>query len=152
MKQFPQTPWYSGLVTLGLCLALLSSAEVSAAVVPDQQGWIEIDYGPLLDRRQLTHSGDSVGVLLDRLASKPANLADGGRSERLFLSLLDPLLEPYAFVLPDAVDSYKQTEGAPYVEIGHLWHPGAAQPGWVELLRARHFLVESDGTGRMRFF
>ena len=61
--------------------------------------------------------------------------------------LLDPLLEPYAFVLPDALDSLSPTRGKFHAEIGSLWQPGAAQPAWVELLRARRFVVESDGGG-----
>jgi len=31
----------------------------------DASGWITIDYGPLVDRRRLTHSGESIGTLLD---------------------------------------------------------------------------------------
>jgi len=30
-------------------------------------GWVDVDYGPLVNRRELTHSGDSVGGLLVRL-------------------------------------------------------------------------------------
>jgi hypothetical protein len=36
------------------------------------------------------------------------------------------------------------------VEVGGLWEPGAAQPAWVELARARRLLIESDGEGRLR--
>ena len=44
-------------------------------------------------------------------------------------SLLDPLLEPYAFVLEDALDSLEPVPDPPMVEVGALWQPGEAQPG-----------------------
>src|SRR5262245_10128741 len=30
-------------------------------------GWLEIDYGPLVDTRRLTHSGESIGMVLKDL-------------------------------------------------------------------------------------
>ena len=36
------------------------------------------------------------------------------------------------------------------VEVGSLWEPGEAQPAWVELVRARRFVLESDGQGKLR--
>jgi hypothetical protein len=145
MKQLRWRSVCVALIGLGLLTMLVPPISRAADIAPDQQGWVEIDYGPLIERRQLTHSGDSVGTLLDRAAT-------GQAADRLSLSLLDPLLEPYALVLPDTVDSFRPLTGAPFVEIGHLWQPGEQQPAWVELLRARHLLVESDGNGRMRFF
>jgi hypothetical protein len=69
----------------------------------------------------------------------------------LTYSLLDPHLERYGFVLSDALDSrLEKPRSAPLVEVGWLWQPGEAQPAWVELLRSRRFLVESDGAGFIR--
>ena len=140
MKQLRWRSVWLALIGLGLLSMLVPPISRAADVAPDEQGWVDIDYGALIERRQLTHSGDSVGTLLNR------------GDDRSSLSLLDPLLEPYALVLPDTVDSFKPLTGAPFVEIGHLWQPGEQQPAWVELLRSRHFIVESDGHGRMRFF
>jgi hypothetical protein len=66
--------------------------------------------------------------------------------------LLDPLLEPYAFVLSDALDAQAPPPDPPMVEVGGLWEVGASQPAWVELARARRFLLESDGEGHLRAF
>ena len=66
--------------------------------------------------------------------------------------MLDPLLEPYAFVLPDAIDSREAPGERPWIEVGGLWPPGSAHPAWVELVRSRRYLVESDGAGRLRAF
>jgi len=134
---------------VSLCAAVSIVAPVAAQVTNPPQtasgsDWSRIDYGSLVDRRQLSHSGESVGALLSRLAANPSDLTA--------LTLLDPLLEPYAFVLPDAVDSAEPVAGSPLVEVGSLWQAAEAQPAWVELLRARHYLVESDGQGRLRVF
>ena len=123
-----------------------------AAGSPPATAWGQVDYGPLVDRRQLSHSGEPVGVLLARLQGRPYPRA-GERPEDVRDSmLLDPLLEPYAFVLPDALDSLAPPPEPPMVEVGGLWRPGEAQPAWVELLRARRYVVESDGQGRFRLF
>ena len=34
-------------------------------------GWLEIDYSELIDRRQPSHSGESIGALLERLEGRP---------------------------------------------------------------------------------
>ena len=112
--------------------------------------WIEIDYGALVDRRELSHSGESVGELLDRLGGRSLPAPGERPADRLAHTLLDPLLEPYGFVLQDALDGLSPVADPPLIEVGSLWSPGQSQPAWVELLRARHFLVESDGAGRMR--
>jgi hypothetical protein len=64
--------------------------------------------------------------------------------------LLDSVTEPYAFVLPDLLDTLEPLQQPPLIELAPLWETGAPQPAWVELLRARRYHVESDGAGRMR--
>jgi len=137
-------------------LVLLAGTQGSVAPaqtgLPSDGGWVEVDYSALVDRRQLSHSGESVGELLRRLGGRPLPGPGENRSDRLAHSLLDPMIEPYALVLPDVLDSLEKPAGRPFVEIGRLWHAGVEQPGWVELLRARRYLVESDGAGRLRMF
>jgi len=123
-----------------LALAALSSE--TAATEAGNVRWVRVDYGALVDGRKLTHSGEPVGVLLSRLAD--------GRGDALAYRLLDPILEPYAFVLPDALDTLGPAHDPPLVEVGPLWETGEAQPAWVELVRARRFLLESDGDGHLR--
>jgi hypothetical protein len=91
-------------------------------------------------------------VLLDRLGGRPKPAAGERRDDALYYILLDPNLEPYTFVLPDALDSMSAPPDPPMVEVGALWEPGEAQPAWVELVRARRFLLESDGAGHLRAF
>ncbi|HEX4825268.1 MAG TPA: hypothetical protein VFV19_13260 [Candidatus Polarisedimenticolaceae bacterium] len=112
--------------------------------------WVVVDYGPLVDRRKLTHSGDSVGTLLDQLGGRPRPPLTDHTEDALAHRLLDPILEPYAFVLPDALDSLSPPPDPPLVEVGPLWDTGDPQPAWVELARARRLLLESDGEGHLR--
>ncbi len=143
-------------IGVGRLLALLVLA---ALIIPGgargverqaRGGWLEIRYGELVDGRQLSHSGDSVAALLGRLQGRPLPPPGERPADRLNHVLLDPLLEPYAFVLQDALDSLAPMADPPMVELGYLWAAGEAQPAWAELLRARRYLVESDGAGRMR--
>jgi hypothetical protein len=115
-----------------LAIALLAWAADAPA------DWITVEYGALLDRRELTHSGEPVGMLLGRPGDARAD------------TLLEPVLERYAFVLPDVFDSMGRFE--PRAELGRLWPDGGKEPAWVELLRARRYVVESDGAGALRAF
>ncbi len=112
--------------------------------------WVEIDYSEIVDRRQLSHSGESVGTLLARLDGRPLPAPGQRPSDRVAHTLLEPLVEPYGFVLSDTLDSLAHSGGGRWFELGSLWRAGAPQPAWVELLRSRHLLVESDGKGRLR--
>ena len=123
-----------------LLLAAMSSA--TAATEAGSVPWIRVEYGALVDGRKLTHSGEPVGVLLRRLGER--------REDALAYRLLDPILEPYAFVLSDALDTLGPPRDPPMVEVGPLWETGETQPAWVELVRARRFLLESDGEGHLR--
>ena len=122
-------------------LALTVLGAAGTVPKPDAPRWVCVEYGGLVDGRRLTHSGEPVGVLLQRL---------GDREDALAYRLLDPLLEPYAFVLIDALDWLSPAPDPPMVEVGSLWEPGEAQPAWVELVRARRFVLESDGQGKLR--
>src|SRR5437773_729825 len=45
--------------------------EPSAAGIAAPTGWIDVDYAALVDARRLSHSGESVGMLLQRLGGRP---------------------------------------------------------------------------------
>lgn len=131
-------------------LSLLTVALV--AIVPALADWVAVDYASIVDRRVPSHSGESVGDLLDALAGTPDPGLGGDPDVRMRHSLLEPLLERYAYLLPDALDARGGVDAAAWVEVAQLWPAGAAQPAWVELLRSRRYLVESDGAGRLRAF
>jgi hypothetical protein len=140
---------FRALAAVGIGIAAI--AAFSPALAQDAaKGWVVVDYGALLDTRKLTHSGDPVGAVLGRLGGAPRPPLAERSEAALAHRLLDPIVEPYAFVLPDALDSIARPADPPFVEVGGLWEAGAAQPAWVEIVRARRFVLESDGEGRIR--
>ena len=108
----------TGAVVLSACLALLFAGDAGAQALPE--GWIQVDYSGLVDRRALSHSGESVGVLLERLEGRPVPPPGERPGDRMAHSLLEPLIEPYAFVLADALDALHGASERPLVEVGWL--------------------------------
>lgn len=137
-----------------LPVALVASfLSIPAAAPEPGAAWTAVSYGSIVDRAQLTHSGEPVGVLLDRLGGRPLPPPGERRADLLTYRLLDPWLEPYAFVLADALEASGPGEKHPWREIGAAWESGAGpEPAWVELLRARRFFLLGDGAGRIRAF
>ncbi len=133
-----------------LAVGLVTAWAVMGAQESVQVRWLRVNYGALIDGRRLTHSGEPVGAMLDRLGGRPFPSGSERREDALAYRLLDPILEPYAFVLSDALDSLAKPMDPPPVEVGALWETGEAQPAWVELVRARRFVLESDGEGHLR--
>jgi len=137
---------------LSFLLALVALAAAKKPPEPSRPAWLRVEYGTLVDARRITHSGEAVGAILARLGGR-ARPPDGDRSaDGLDHRLLDPIVEPYAFVLSDALDAAAAPHDPPWVELGGLWEPGGAEPAWVELCRARRYVVESDGNGALRVF
>jgi len=136
-----------------LFLVVLAVLAGGGAASPPESGapkWLRVEYASLVDGRKLTHSGEPVGALLRRLGGRGRPPAGTKGDDALALRLLDPVLEPYAFVLSDALDSLAPPPDPPLVEVGSLWEPGEEQPAWVELVRARRYVLESDGEGTLR--
>jgi len=131
------------IVAVSVGIALLSPFAAA-------QEWVEVDYGAIVDGRRLSHSGESVASLIESLGGRPFPPPGERPADALAYRLLDPLLEPYAFVLSDALDSLGPAPDSPRVEVGYLYAPGSRQPAWAELLRSRRWIVESDGAGRLR--
>jgi hypothetical protein len=112
--------------------------------------WLRVEYGTLVDRRKLTHSGEPVGYLLAKLGGRSFPAPGERPDDELAFRLLDPVLEPYGFVLIDALDAIAPPFDPPLSEVGALWEAGERQPAWAELCRARFYILESDGEGRLR--
>jgi hypothetical protein len=147
-SQLPSGKRLAAVVLLTVAAGTLSAA--APARDRPGAGWLVVDYSELIDRRLPSHSGESIGALLERLAGRPLPPPGQRPADHNAHVLLDPALERYAFVLSDALDSLGVFHTPPWIEVGSLWQPGEAQPAWVELLRARRYVVESDGTGNFR--
>lgn len=135
-------------------LALLALLAVPAALAPAARaapgGWARVDYGALVDRRELTHSGEAVGTLLDALGGRPHPGPGGDPADLQRHRLLDPFLERYAVAIPGVLDALAPDAADRWFEIAGLWLPGDPQPAWVELARARRIVVETNGAGGLR--
>lgn len=149
MKREDPRPGRTLLARRAALVTMLVLPWMSAAV-PAEGEWVEIDYRAIVNGRSLTHSGESVADVLRSLGGRPLPPPGERPADALAYRLLDPWLEPYAFVLSDALDSLGPAPDPPMVEPGYLYAPGARQPAWAELLRSRRFVVESDGSGRFR--
>lgn len=133
------------LVLIAVCLALPAGAQDPEALV--------LDYSPLLDRSALTHSGQTVGEVLALLALPEGDAARGPQTDETLHMLVDPLLEPYAHVLSDAIAAGDREGGERIlVEVAALFAEGEPQPAWVDLLRTRRYVLQSDGEGFLRAF
>ena len=134
---------------IGVLSSFVIAVTAPLAVQPTSE-WTIVDYSELLDGRQLSHSGESVSRLIEQLGGRPVPPAGQRAGDRRLHTLLDPLVAFYGFVLSDVLDTQEPFHDLPLVEIGQLWQPGERQPAWVDLLRSRRFIVESDGAGTMR--
>lgn len=183
-----------GLFTFSLWLLLqgFSSSWAHAATRDVKAGpLLAIDYAELVDKQVLTHSGATVGELLQRLQraspevrtqSQRRALAELEKQRRLgrinarefqelkefvagldkltridteerqaLVAQLEPVLEPFAFLLQDAMDTRKPSPTA-LADLGYLFPEGVPQPAWAALVRSRRYFVLSDGLGYVRLY
>src|SRR5262245_42798780 len=89
-----------------LIVLAVTAAAWGASQAPDSKpSWLRVDYRSLVDGRKLTHSGEPVAALLEKLGGRPRPPTGTRSDDALAHRLLDPVLEPYAFVLEDALDA-----------------------------------------------
>lgn len=68
-------------------------------------------------------------------------------------SLVEPFLEPYTFLLEDALETANPAQRrADLIDIGDLFPEGEAQPAWADLVRTRRYFVLSNGKDYARIF
>jgi hypothetical protein len=75
------------------------------------------------------------------------------KTRKSLKALVEPFLEPYAFLLQDALEAENPTQlKNPLTEVGDLFPFGEKQPAWANLLKTRRYLALSDGKGYVRIF
>ena len=107
--------------------------------------WTTISYDGLIERAVITHSGRTVGEILEEIGR-----ADRTPSEQI-LSDLQPYLEPFSFVCNEVVTAAKPSGGTPYLNVVADYPPGSAQPAWAALFREGLYQLYV-GDGRARLF
>ena len=103
--------------------------------------WIHINYRELVDKNDLTQSGKTVQESLTELTWKP-----------YLKSQLQPFLEPYSTLLPQALDLLYGPPELPRFSVADLYPPGSPQPAWVAILRGGRIVVTDDGNRRASVF
>lgn len=129
------------MIALGLIGVITLGIVYLARNAPAPANWITVSYDGLLDNTQLTQSGEPLSAVLQTLTSTPS-----ARGE------VQPFLEPQASLLIDVADAIHASSGAPWINLGNYYEPGAAQPGWATLMRAGKVLVAATGDARARVF
>ena len=99
--------------------------------------WVKISYGDLVDASRITQSGQRLGKVI----GKP-NLRRQAQ----------PFLEPYASLLPHAVDLLCGPSRVPFTDACAAFPEGTKQPCWAAIMRSGRIVLESDGRSRARVF
>lgn len=95
------------------------------------QKWIKISYKDLVDRSVITHSGDTVGDIIQKLSQDP-------NSENL-KGLVQPYLERFSFVCNDILMSIKGIKRIPLVNILSYYPVASKRPAWADIFREGHY-------------
>ena len=106
--------------------------------------WVRISYDDLIDKGTITHSGQTIGVLLDKISKSNPPQPPG------ILAELQPYLEPFSFICNDIVVSTKSDDVMPHLNVIADYPAGSKQPGWAALFREGHYqLFVGDGKARL---
>ena len=128
-------------ILLSTCLVSHSYSEPRLNSDGSVQSWVYIDYRELVDMDQLAQSGRTVRQVLGELPGK------------LYLkSELQPFLEPFSALLPEALDLINGPAEFPRYNVADMYPYGSAQPVWAAIARGGKVVVTDDGNGRASAF
>jgi hypothetical protein len=91
--------------------------------------WVTISYGNLIDKSMLTHSGESIGNVIQKIPTYTDDLK----------GLVQQYLELYSILCHDVVLYNIEPDTPPIVNILAHYPIGSEQPAWVDLFREGHF-------------
>jgi len=126
------------ILALGL---IASSAWLLGAGFGFSPQWVEASYDDLIERTQLTHSGNSVGGILNAYA--------GGRLDQ---AELQPFLDRFSTLLDDVVAAERPDAPIGFAPISDSFPAGSAQPAWAALVRSGAMHISTDGKGSVRLY
>lgn len=93
------------------------------------ENWVTISYAGLIDRSILTHSGETIGEVIQNIPGSPNN----------YKGLVQPYLEPYSILCSDVLLAILGPDSPPLVNILTHYPIGSKQPAWVDLFREGTF-------------
>jgi len=103
--------------------------------------WILVRYKDLVNPEQIVRTGERIGTYLSS-----QTLANSSKA------LLQPHLDPFIDLLPDALDMVSAPSMTPFRDVSAFYPRELSEPAWVELFRDGRFLALYDGAGTVRLF
>ncbi|ODS30871.1 MAG: hypothetical protein SCARUB_04020 [Candidatus Scalindua rubra] len=97
--------------------------------MPKSSNWMTINYGILVNKSTLTHSGETVGDLIQKIANYTDDLK----------GLVQQYLEPFSILCHDVLLSKIEPDTLPLVNILSHYPEGSERPTWVDLFREGHY-------------
>ena len=91
--------------------------------------WVTISYGSAVDKSTLTHSGERVGNVIQKIPSYDDD----------YKGLVQQYLEPYSILCHDVLLYNIKPDTPPLINILAHYPIGSEQPAWVDLFREGHF-------------
>jgi hypothetical protein len=95
----------------------------------EPSNWITISYGSAVDKSTLTHSGERVGNVIQKIPSYDDD----------YKGLVQQYLEPYSILCHDVLLYNIKPDTPPLINILAHYPIGSEQPAWVNLFREGHF-------------
>ena len=108
---------------------VIGSASLGCSSDNQQNDWVSISYGDLVNKSILTHSGETV----EEVIRKIPQYTDDTKG------LVQSYLEPYSILCHDVLLAYSQPDTMPLINIIDLYPVGSEQPAWASLFREGHY-------------
>lgn len=114
--------------TLISCQSIsIDAASIFSKTKPSN--WVTISYGSAVDKSTLTHSGEKVGNVIQKIPTYTDDIK----------GLVQQYLEPYSILCHDVLLYNIKPDTPPLINILAHYPIGSEQPAWVDLFREGHF-------------
>lgn len=108
-------------------LISINAASIFSKTNPSN--WVTISYGNAVDKSTLTHSGEKVGNVIQKIPTYSDDIK----------GLVQQYLEPYSILCHDVLLYNIKPDTPPLINILAHYPIGSEQPAWVDLFREGHF-------------
>ncbi|MCG2790896.1 MAG: hypothetical protein L6305_03990 [Actinomycetia bacterium] len=112
-----------------ICCQSISTDADSIFSKTKPSNWVIISYGSAVDKSTLTHSGERVGNVIQKIPSYDDD----------YKGLVQQYLEPYSILCHDVLLYNIKPDTPPLINILAHYPIGSEQPAWVDLFREGHF-------------
>lgn len=103
--------------------------------------WVTIDYSGMVDKSIITHSGETVGQVIQKIPQYTDEIK----------GLVQQYLEPHSILCHDILLASTKPDTLPLINILSHYPEGSEQPAWVGLFREGHYQLYYN-TNKIRLF